>query len=113
MFVSSLFFLFVTFWASSLQSLEASSSRGEMKSIVKVYIDSSVAVSEVDPRFLSVALDSHLVAERWKNFDFKSKRVLHMAQALAPAFLRFLKEFFFKSCAFAFKYKKRNESLTS
>ena len=43
---------------------------------------------EVDARFLSVAIDSHLIAERWKNFDFSSKRVLNMARALAPAYLR-------------------------
>ena len=43
---------------------------------------------EVDPRFLSVAIDSHLIAQRWKNFDFSSKKVLNMAKALSPAFLR-------------------------
>ena len=43
---------------------------------------------EVDARFLSVAIDSHLIAERWKDFDFSSKRVLNMARALAPAYLR-------------------------
>ena len=29
------------------------------------------AVGQVDPRFLSVAIDSHLIAERWKHFDFR------------------------------------------
>ena len=43
---------------------------------------------EVDARFLSIAIDSHLIAERWKDFDFSSKRVLNMARALAPAYLR-------------------------
>ena len=28
------------------------------------------------------------MAEKWKNFDFDSKRVLKMAQALSPAYLR-------------------------
>ena len=45
-------------------------------------------MAQVDPRFLSVALDSHIVAEGWKNFDFKSPRVLNMAKALSPAYLR-------------------------
>ena len=43
---------------------------------------------EVDARFLSEAIDSHLIAERWKDFNFSSKRVLNMARALAPAYLR-------------------------
>ena len=43
---------------------------------------------KVDARFLSVAIDSSLIAQRWKNFDFSSKRLLNMARALAPAYLR-------------------------
>ena len=33
-------------------------------------IDVFTKVAQVDPKFLSVAIDSHVVAERWKNFDF-------------------------------------------
>ena len=51
-------------------------------------IDLSKKVAQVDPKFLSVAIDSHVVAERWKNFDFHSERVLNMAKALSPAYLR-------------------------
>ena len=51
-------------------------------------IDVFTKVAQVDPKFLSVAIDSHVVAERWKNFDFDSDRVLSMARALAPAYLR-------------------------
>ena len=53
-----------------------------------IAIDLTQCVTQVDPRFLSVALDSHIVAEGWKNFDFKSPRVLNMARALSPAYLR-------------------------
>jgi heparanase 1 len=42
----------------------------------------------VSDKFLSVAIDSHVVAERWKNFDFHSEKVLNMASALAPAYIR-------------------------
>ena len=54
----------------------------------KLSIDVFNKVAQVDPKFLSVAIDSHVVAERWKNFDFDSDRVLNMAKALAPAYLR-------------------------
>ena len=46
------------------------------------------AVGSVSEMFLSVAIDSHVVAERWKNFDFNSEKVLNMASALSPAYLR-------------------------
>ena len=46
------------------------------------------AVGSVSERFLSVAIDSHVVAERWKNFDFHSEKVRNMASALSPAYLR-------------------------
>ena len=45
-----------------------------------ITIDLTKCVNQVDPRFLSVALDSHIVAEAWKNFDFQSERVLNMAK---------------------------------
>ena len=35
-----------------------------------------------------MALDSAVIAERWRNFDFHSRAVLSMAKALAPAYLR-------------------------
>ena len=54
----------------------------------RFYVDSSRVHWETDPRFLSVAIDSHVVQERWKNFDFNSGRVRAMARALAPAYLR-------------------------
>ena len=45
-------------------------------------------MAEVDPKFLSVAIGSRLVAENWKNFDFKSTKLLNMAKALSPAYFR-------------------------
>ena len=57
---------------------------------LKLFIDPSQLepVAYVSDKFISVAIDSHVVAERWKNFDFHSKKVLAMATALAPAYLR-------------------------
>ena len=45
-------------------------------------------IGSVSDKFLSVAIDSHVVAERWKNFDFHSEKVLNMAAALAPSYIR-------------------------
>ena len=45
-------------------------------------------VAEVDSKFLSLAIGSRLVAENWKNFDFKSTKLLNMAKALSPAYFR-------------------------
>ena len=53
-----------------------------------VKVDLDRVLVEVSPRFLSLALDAHLVAERWRHFDFHSARVINMARALAPAHLR-------------------------
>ena len=56
--------------------------------IMGLSIDVDHRVAEVDDKFLSIAIDSHVMAERWKNFDFASTRVKNMAKALSPAFLR-------------------------
>ena len=45
-------------------------------------------MAKVDPKFLSVAIGSRLVGENWKNFDFKSTKLLNMAKSLAPAYFR-------------------------
>ena len=44
--------------------------------------------NEVDDKFLSIALDSNLLAENWKRFDFNNQRLVAMARALSPAYLR-------------------------
>ena len=45
-------------------------------------------VGTVDEKYLSFAIDSHVIAERWKNLDFDSARVKEMARALSPAYIR-------------------------
>ena len=55
---------------------------------IDIKIETNEIISEVSQKSLSVALDSHIVAENWKNFDFNSKSVLSMAKALSPAYLR-------------------------
>ena len=59
-----------------------------LASTFDIEIDSTKVWSEVSPKFLSVAIDSHLIAERWKNFDFEAKKLQEMAKALSPAILR-------------------------
>ena len=54
----------------------------------RFYVDTSRVHWETDARFLSVAIDSHVIEERWKHFDFTSRRVRNMAAALAPAYFR-------------------------
>ena len=53
-----------------------------------IAVDTSKVLSKVDPRFLSVAIGTHVVAERWNRFDFNHPRVLNMAKALSPAYFR-------------------------
>ena len=74
-------YLLMRLWP--LFSLVSASGEGK-----RLSIDVFTKVAQVDPKFLSVAIDSHVVAERWKNFDFHSDRVLNMAKALAPSYLR-------------------------
>ena len=74
-------YLLMRLWP--LFSLVSASGEGK-----RLSIDVFTKVAQVDPKFLSVAIDSHVVAERWKNFDFYSNRVLNMAKALAPSYLR-------------------------
>jgi len=54
----------------------------------KVSVDTSRVLRTVDKKFLSIAIESHVVAERWKNFDFHDPGVKAMASALAPAYMR-------------------------
>ena len=37
---------------------------------------------------LQFGLDAHIIGKEWKNFDFDSAKVLAMAAALSPAYLR-------------------------
>jgi hypothetical protein len=45
-----------------------------------IRVDVNQIVGQTDPKFLSVAIDSHVIAERWKNLNFSMPRVENMAK---------------------------------
>jgi hypothetical protein len=53
-----------------------------------VFINTKQSVYETDHKFLSIALDSGLIRNRWRHFNFKSEKVHSLAKGLAPAYLR-------------------------
>ena len=69
---------------SSLFLIIFLSSNVEMTSVVK--IDTSKIIAQVDERYLSVALG--MINKNWKQLDLNNQRVINMAKALAPAFVR-------------------------
>ena len=54
----------------------------------KVDINTKQCVYETDHKFLSIALDSDLIRNRWLNFSFSSEKLHNLAKGLAPAYLR-------------------------
>ena len=56
----------------------------KMTSIID--LDTSKLLTKVDPRYLSVALG--MINKNWKELDLKNQRVINMAKALSPAFVR-------------------------
>ena len=56
----------------------------EMTAVIN--IDTSKVLAQVDERFLSVALG--MINKNWKQLDLNNARVINMAKALSPAFLR-------------------------
>ena len=69
---------------SSLFLIIFLSSNVEMTSVVK--IDTSKIIAQVDERYLSVALG--MINKNWKQLDLNNQRVINMAKALTPAFVR-------------------------
>ena len=69
---------------SSLFLILALSSNIEMTSIVN--IETKKVLAHVDERYLSVALG--MINKNWKQLDLNSPRVITMAKALSPAFIR-------------------------
>ena len=69
---------------SSLFLIIFLSSNVEMTSVVK--IDTSKIIAQVDERYLSVALG--MINKNWKQLDLNNQRVINIAKALAPAFVR-------------------------
>ena len=69
---------------SSLFLILALSSNIEMTSIVN--IETNKVLAQVDERYLSVALG--MINKNWKQLDLNNPRVINMAKALSPAFIR-------------------------
>ena len=69
---------------SILFSILVPSNVVEMTSIVN--IDTSKVLAQVDERYLSVALG--MINKNWKKLDLNNERVINMAKALSPAFIR-------------------------
>ena len=55
-----------------------------MESVVE--LDTTELLTKVDPRYLSVALG--MLHKNWKQLDFSNQRVINMARALSPAYVR-------------------------
>ena len=51
-------------------------------------VDLDTAILTTDERYLSLGMDSNLIRDRWKNFDFYSRRLMTLARGLSPAYLR-------------------------
>ena len=54
----------------------------------EVVVNTEQCVYETDEKFLSIALDSTLIKDRWKSFKFSSVKLQNLAKGLAPAYLR-------------------------
>ncbi|KAK7485806.1 hypothetical protein BaRGS_00022987 [Batillaria attramentaria] len=57
-------------------------------SAVQAYVNLTQEVNTIGSHFVGVTLDARLVSENWDTLDFGSQKVLNLAQALAPAYLR-------------------------
>jgi heparanase 1 len=55
-------------------------------SAVEIVTDQALTV--VDQRFLSVAIDTHILQKHWECFNFSSERLFTLARGLHPAYLR-------------------------
>ena len=51
-----------------------------------VELDTTKLLTKVDPRYLSVALG--MIHKNWEQLDFNNRRVINMASALSPAYVR-------------------------
>ncbi|CAD5122140.1 DgyrCDS10588 [Dimorphilus gyrociliatus] len=58
---------------------------------LKVFINTTSPLNELDDTYLSIGLDTGVASRHWNKgkFDFRSKKLLDLCQALSPATLRF------------------------
>ena len=55
---------------------------------LEVLLDTSAPISEVDPQFLSVTIDTAQIKDNWSLITFEAPRIINMARALYPCMLR-------------------------
>ena len=62
----------------------------DVKADVKVSVDirTDKPIHITDERYLSLGLDVNLIRHRWVTFNFTSQRLITMAKALSPAYIR-------------------------
>ena len=54
---------------------------------IKISLDTSAPIGEVDPQFLSVKIDAGDVSRNWSGINFTAPRIVNMARSLNPAML--------------------------
>ena len=55
---------------------------------VSIEIDLNSPINEVDEDYLSVTIDSQSIHDKWSGIDFNAAKVINMAKALSPAYVR-------------------------
>ena len=55
---------------------------------VNIDIDLNSSINEVDEDYLSVTIDSQSIHDKWSDIDFNAAKVINMAKALSPAYVR-------------------------
>jgi heparanase 1 len=70
------------------QQLQRKSSGTKKLALDQILLDVVAPISEVDPQFLSVTIDSGDISRNWSGITFTAQRIINMARGLAPAMLR-------------------------
>ena len=70
------------------QQLWGKSSGKRKLALDQILLDVVAPISEVDPQFLSVTIDSGDISRNWSGITFTAQRIINMAGGLAPAMLR-------------------------
>ncbi|CAI8054362.1 Heparanase [Geodia barretti] len=70
------------------QQLQGKSSVKRKLALDQILLDVVAPISEVDPQFLSVTIDSGDISRNWSGITFTAQRIINMAQGLTPAMLR-------------------------
>lgn len=72
----------------SLENHHVTGSSFKSGNVSAVEIITTAALRVMDKRFLSVAIDTHILEIHWRCFNFSSVRLFTLAKGLQPAYLR-------------------------